>query len=164
MSRYSDPFSARAEAITRRAILRADVHGMAHYGPAPAPLDETRDMIQEAVEELQEKLEDLREKIGSDPRRCIAPAGRRSARRVAEKGKRHAGDPELKSGPGTAPQRGGTAPRTGKASRRVPGAKSGPITTPEGSGTALDHSIPPRGQGNNGRSEEAAAGSVTSPQ
>ncbi len=139
MSAYRDPFSRRAGVIARQAILRADTLGMEHYGPAPAPLDETRDMIEEAVEELQDgvyylirqiaKLEDLREKIGADPRRCISPAGRRSDRRVAEKGKRLAGDPKFKSGPGEAPQRGGIAPRTGKASGQLPGAKSKPGST-----------------------------------
>ena len=78
---YRDPFSHRAEAITRRAILRADSLGMEHYGPAPDPLDEKRDMYQEALEELYDaiyyltrqvaKLEDLREWLSAaerDPR------------------------------------------------------------------------------------------------
>lgn len=75
MPGYRDPFSARAEAIARRAILRADVHGMTHYGPAPAPLEETRDMYQEAIEELLDaiyyltrqvaRLEDQRERIAA---------------------------------------------------------------------------------------------------
>lgn len=70
---YRDPFSPRAEEIARRAILRADTLGMEHYGPAPPPLDEKRDMIDEAVEELLDgiyylarqvaKLEDLRERV-----------------------------------------------------------------------------------------------------
>jgi hypothetical protein len=73
MSAYKDAFSGRAEEIARQAILRADTLGMQHYGPAPAPLDEKRDMYQEAIEELLDavyyltrqvaKLEDLREKI-----------------------------------------------------------------------------------------------------
>lgn len=70
---YQDPFSERAEEIARRAILRADVHGMKSYGPAPEPLAEKRDMYQEAIEELLDaiyyltrqvaKLEDQREMI-----------------------------------------------------------------------------------------------------
>lgn len=70
---YQDPFSARAEGIARQAILRADSLGMHHYGPAPEPLAEKRDMYQEAIEELLDaiyyltrqvaKLEDQREKI-----------------------------------------------------------------------------------------------------
>ncbi len=73
MSGYQDPFSVRAEGIAHQAIRRADTLGMEHYGPAPAPLDETRDMIREAIEELQDgiyylirqvaKLEDLRTRI-----------------------------------------------------------------------------------------------------
>jgi hypothetical protein len=69
---YADPFSSRADGIARRAILRADSLGMEHYGPAPAPLEETRDMYQEAIEELLDaiyyltrqvaKLEDMRER------------------------------------------------------------------------------------------------------
>ena len=69
---YRDPFSPRAEEITRQAILRADTHGMEHYGPAPAPLDEKRDLYQETIEELLDaiyyltrqvaRLEDLRER------------------------------------------------------------------------------------------------------
>jgi hypothetical protein len=49
---------------------------MEHYGPAPAPLEETRDMYQEAIEELLDaiyyltrqvaRLEDLREKTTTD--------------------------------------------------------------------------------------------------
>lgn len=67
---YRDPFSPRAEDIARRAIERADVHGMKSYGPAPEPLDDPRDLIKEAIEELLDgiyyltrqvaKLEDLR--------------------------------------------------------------------------------------------------------
>lgn len=67
---YCDPFSHRAEEIARRAIERADVHGMKSYGPAPAPLDDPRDFYQEAIEELLDaiyyltrqvaRLEDLR--------------------------------------------------------------------------------------------------------
>lgn len=70
---YQDPFSHRAEGIARRAIRRADSLGMEHYGPAPAPLDEPRDMYQEAIEELLDaiyyltrqvaRLEDLRERL-----------------------------------------------------------------------------------------------------
>jgi hypothetical protein len=73
---YMDPFSLRAEEIARQAILRADTLGMQHYGQAPAPLDETRDMYAEAIEELLDavyyltrqvaKLEDLREKIRAE--------------------------------------------------------------------------------------------------
>ncbi len=73
MTAYRDPFSSRAEEIARQAILRADVHGMEHYGPAPAPIEEKRDMYQEAIEELLDaiyyltrqvaRLEDLREKL-----------------------------------------------------------------------------------------------------
>ena len=68
-----DPFSRRALGITERAIARADGLGMLHYGPAPAPLDEKRDMYQEAIEELLDaiyyltrqiaRLEDQREKV-----------------------------------------------------------------------------------------------------
>jgi|GEM_PF-6828465 len=75
MSIYRDSFSVRAEKIARQAILRADSLGMEHYGPAPAPLDEKRDMIQEAIEELLDaiyyltrqvaRLEDLRQKLGA---------------------------------------------------------------------------------------------------
>ena len=73
MSTYSDPFSDRAEEIARKAISRADSLGMEHYGPAPAPLDEKRDMYQEAIEELLDaiyyltrqvaRLEDQRERL-----------------------------------------------------------------------------------------------------
>jgi len=72
MGLYRDPFSARAEAIARQAILRADSLGMEHYGPAPAPVDEKRDMYREAIEELLDaiyyltrqvaRLEDLRQR------------------------------------------------------------------------------------------------------
>jgi hypothetical protein len=72
-SSYRDPFSTRAEAIAHRAILRADSLGMENYGPAPAPLDEKRDMYQEAIEELLDaifyltrqvaKLEDMRQRL-----------------------------------------------------------------------------------------------------
>jgi hypothetical protein len=75
---YADPFSARAERIARRAILRADSLGMEHYGPAPAPLNEPRDMYQEAIEELLDaiyyltrqvaRLEDQREKLRTEER------------------------------------------------------------------------------------------------
>jgi hypothetical protein len=75
VSVYRDPFSLRAEEIARRAIERADAHGMDQYGPAPAPLDEKRDMIQEAVEELLDaiyyqirqvaRLQDLRERLAA---------------------------------------------------------------------------------------------------
>ena len=71
---YRDPFSPRGEQIARAAIARADALGMKHYGPAPAPLEEKRDMYQEAIEELLDaiyymcrqvaRLEDLRERIG----------------------------------------------------------------------------------------------------
>jgi len=70
---FRDPFSVRAEEITRRAILRADTHGMDHYGPAPEPIDEKRDLYQETIEELLDaiyymtrevaRLEDLRERV-----------------------------------------------------------------------------------------------------
>ena len=83
MSIYRDSFSVRAEKIARQAILRADSLGMEHYGPAPAPLDEKRDMIQEAIEELLDaiyyltrqvaRLEDLRKR-----ERESAPPGVRS--------------------------------------------------------------------------------------
>jgi hypothetical protein len=76
MTVYRDPFSLRAEEIARQAVSRADTLGMQHYGPAPAPLDEPRDMYQEAIEELLDaiyyltrqvaKLEDLREKLTSE--------------------------------------------------------------------------------------------------
>jgi hypothetical protein len=49
---------------------------MEHYGPAPAPLEEKRDMYQEAIEELLDsvyyicrqvaRLEDQREKLRID--------------------------------------------------------------------------------------------------
>ena len=68
-----DPFSARAFEICGRAVLRADHLGMEHYGPAPPPLDESRDMYQEAIEELLDaiyyltrqvaRLEDQRERM-----------------------------------------------------------------------------------------------------
>ncbi len=71
---YRDPFSRRAERIARQAIVRADVHGTRNYGPAPAPLQEKRDMYQEAIEELLDaiyymcrqvaRLEDLRVRTG----------------------------------------------------------------------------------------------------
>jgi hypothetical protein len=73
MAIYQDPFSTRAEGIARQAILRADSLGMEHYGPAPAPLEEKRDMYQEAIEELLDaiyyltrqvaRLEDQRERF-----------------------------------------------------------------------------------------------------
>ena len=73
MTTYQDPFSLRAEEIAHQAILRADSLGMEHYGPAPAPIDETRDMYQEAIEELLDaiyyltrqvaRLEDNRQKL-----------------------------------------------------------------------------------------------------
>lgn len=82
---YHDPFSPRALEVCGRAILRADRLGVEHYGPAPAPLDEKRDMYQEAIEELLDaiyyltrqvaKLEDLRER-----ERESAPPGARSPR------------------------------------------------------------------------------------
>jgi len=56
MITYRDPFSLRAEEIARQAILRADIHGMKNYGPAPAPSAETRDMIEEAIEELLDEV------------------------------------------------------------------------------------------------------------
>ena len=52
MNAYQDPFSPRVEEIARQGILRADSLGMKHYGPAPTPLEEKRDMYQEAIEEL----------------------------------------------------------------------------------------------------------------
>jgi hypothetical protein len=68
-----DPFSRRALEVCGRAVLRADHLGMEHYGPAPAPLDEPRDMYQEAIEELLDaiyylirqiaRLEDQRERM-----------------------------------------------------------------------------------------------------
>jgi len=68
-----DPFSRRALEVCGRAVLRADRLGMEHYGPAPAPLDEPRDMYQEAIEELLDaiyyltrqiaRLEDQRERM-----------------------------------------------------------------------------------------------------
>lgn len=76
MIAYRDPFSLRAEEIARQAILRADSLGMEHYGPAPLPLEEKRDLYQEAVEELLDaiyyltrqvaRLEDLREKLRTE--------------------------------------------------------------------------------------------------
>jgi hypothetical protein len=76
MTTYQDPFSDRAAEIARQAISRADSLGMEHYGPAPPPLDEPRDMYREAIEELYDaiyyltrqvaKLEDLREKLTSE--------------------------------------------------------------------------------------------------
>ena len=76
MSTYRDPFSLRAEKIAHQAILRADSLGMEHYGPAPAPLADGRDMYQEAIEELLDaiyyltrqvaKLEDLRKKLRTE--------------------------------------------------------------------------------------------------
>ena len=49
---FLDPFSPRALAIAERAVRRADTHGMANYGAAPEPLDEKRDLYEEAIEEL----------------------------------------------------------------------------------------------------------------
>lgn len=76
MSAYQDPFSTRAEEIAHQAILRADSLGMEHYGPAPAPLADGRDMYQEAIEELLDaiyyltrqvaRLEDLRGKFAEE--------------------------------------------------------------------------------------------------
>jgi hypothetical protein len=70
LTAYRDPFSTRAEGIARQAILRADSLGMEHYGPAPAPIEEKRDMYREAIDELLDaiyyltrevaRLEDLR--------------------------------------------------------------------------------------------------------
>lgn len=78
MSAYRDPFSLRAEEIAHQAIIRADSLGMEHYGHAPAPIEETRDMIQEAIEELLDaiyyltrqvaRLEDQREKLRTGER------------------------------------------------------------------------------------------------
>ncbi len=77
---YRDPFSPRAEQIARAAIARADELGMEHYGPAPAPLDETRDMYREAIEELYDaiyylcrqvaRLEDQRRRLADPPPRA----------------------------------------------------------------------------------------------
>ena len=79
MTVYRDPFSPRASKIARKAIERADVHGMKSYGPAPQPLDDPRDFIAEAIEELQDgvwyllrqiaKLEDLRGRIHDPAKR-----------------------------------------------------------------------------------------------
>lgn len=73
MSAYQDPFSTRAEEIARQAIARADSLGMEHYGPAPAPLEEKRDLYQETIEELLDaiyyltrqvaRLKDLRKRV-----------------------------------------------------------------------------------------------------
>jgi hypothetical protein len=75
MTAYRDPFSYRADEVARQAILRADSLGMEKYGPAPAPLDERRDLYQEAIEELLDaiyyltrqvaQLEDLRDMLSS---------------------------------------------------------------------------------------------------
>lgn len=77
---YRDPFSLRAEEIARQAILRADSLGMEHYGPAPAPLDEKRDMHQEA------KLEDLRkrERESAPPVTGVQRSGPAKRRKSAE--------------------------------------------------------------------------------
>lgn len=108
MVSYQDPFSPRAEAIARRAILRADVHGVKQYGPALAPLAETRDMIEEAIEELLDaiyyqirqvaKLQDLRETISVDKAYRAVDARGRVGRR-----KRLAGGRE--PNPGSAKRR-----------------------------------------------------------
>ena len=78
MSAYRDPFSLRAEEIARQAILRADSLGMEHYGPAPAPVDETRDMYQEAIEELLDAIYYLTRQVAwlEDQRRKLAASGR----------------------------------------------------------------------------------------
>jgi transposase len=77
MSTYRDPFSLRAEEIAHQAILRADSLGMEHYGPAPAPLDETRDMYQEAIEELLDAIYYLTRQVArlEDQRRKLAASG-----------------------------------------------------------------------------------------
>ena len=77
MSTYRDPFSFRAEEIARQAILRADSLGMEHYGPAPAPVDETRDMYQEAIEELLDAIYYLTRQVArlEDQRRKLAASG-----------------------------------------------------------------------------------------
>ena len=77
MSAYRDPFSLRAEEIARQAILRADSLGMEHYGPAPAPVDETRDMYQEAIEELLDAIYYLTRQVAwlEDQRRKLAASG-----------------------------------------------------------------------------------------
>lgn len=78
---YRDPFSRRAEEITRQAILRADSLGMEHYGPAPEPLNEKRDLYRETIEELLDaiyyltrqvaQLEDLKKRSHRDEgRQC----------------------------------------------------------------------------------------------
>jgi transposase len=83
MSAYHDPFSLRAEEIARQAILRADSLGMEHYGPAPTPLDETRDMYQEAIEELLDAIYYLTRQVArlEDQRqRLVAVTGNRPVR------------------------------------------------------------------------------------
>ena len=90
---YRDPFSRRAEGITRQAILRADTHGMEHYGPAPEPLDEKRDLYQETIEELLDaiyyltrqvaRLEDLRKRHSLSEGFCSARGDRLSQGIVA---------------------------------------------------------------------------------
>jgi hypothetical protein len=73
MSTYRDPFSHRAEEIAHQAILRADSLGMKHYGPAPAPIEETRDLHQEAIEELLDAIYYLTRQVArlEDQRRRI---------------------------------------------------------------------------------------------
>lgn len=77
MMAYRDPFSLRAEEITRQAILRADSLGMEHYGPAPAPLEEKRDMIREAIEELLDAIYYLARQVArlEDQRKMLTSAG-----------------------------------------------------------------------------------------
>jgi hypothetical protein len=77
MSTYRDPFSLRAEEIARQAILRADFLGMEHYGPAPVPIEETRDMYQEAIEELLDAIYYLTRQVArlEDQRRKLAASG-----------------------------------------------------------------------------------------
>jgi hypothetical protein len=77
LTTYRDPFSFRAEGIAHRAILRADSMGMEHYGLAPAPLDEKRDMYQEAIEELLDAIYYLTRQVArmEDQRQKLAFSG-----------------------------------------------------------------------------------------
>lgn len=91
---YRDPFSFRAEKIARQAILRADSLGMECYGPAPAPLDEKRDLYHEAIEELLDaiyylcrqvaKLEDMRKRVSAPPGARSPRPGPAKRRKIAE--------------------------------------------------------------------------------
>ncbi len=83
MSTYRDPFSLCAEEIAHQAILRADSLGMEHYGPAPAPLDETRDMYQEAIEELLDAIYYLTRQVArleDQHQKLVAVTGNRPVR------------------------------------------------------------------------------------